>query len=164
MIQTHVYKCKPTTIQHFLNTPGRHYLLRVKSWKPCELQRATRLTLCHPFSIVLNLISMGYWFAAMYWNRHPENTNSEKYFLRQGALGSSPSWWEESPQEHTGGGGGCHSTMDQPSSVLWAQTEYLSCCITCNLPKNMNTKRRRKKNKQTKQATVDVFYTTRSAY
>lgn len=33
----YVYKCIPTSIQHFLNAPGCHYLLQVKSWKPCEL-------------------------------------------------------------------------------------------------------------------------------
>lgn len=40
---------------------------------------------------------------------------------------------------------GCVSKYDtQPSSVLWAQTEYPNCCITCNLPKN---KHKRKTNK-----------------
>lgn len=86
MIQTYVYKCKPTTIQHVLNTPGRHYLLRVKSWKPCELQRATRLTLCRPFSIVLNSISMGYWLPPCSETAIPrthtlKNTSSDKGLL-----------------------------------------------------------------------------------
>lgn len=32
MIQTMLYKCNPTSIQHFPNTSGQHYSLRAESW------------------------------------------------------------------------------------------------------------------------------------
>lgn len=64
MIQTMLYKCNPTSIQHFLNTPGQHYLLRAESWK-----RRARLRrwLVSPSSIVLDWICVGYLVATVYW-------------------------------------------------------------------------------------------------
>lgn len=124
----YVYKCNPTSIQYFLNTPGRHYSLRVKSWKPCELQKVTRVT-----RSALSWIQLerGLLVTTMYWNSHPKNTHFEKYFLRQGALGSSsPSWCEESPQEHRErerGAGRCNSTI--LSLALYSGPRQSTCPV-----------------------------------
>lgn len=76
-----------------------------------------------------------YMVATVDWNSHLgklhfENTSTDKellpVLLNQRSLYKST----ESASQYTGQQGGCKCTiLRQPFLVLWAQTEYQSCCI-----------------------------------
>lgn len=142
--QTMLARVNPTSIQYFL-TPGRHLFVASKILeKPCG------------WTVAKSWIFICFWA----WTIVPSTHALEKKNPQKG----SPSWCVESPKEH-------REVVVWVRLVLWAQTEYFSCCIiTCNShstpPPLKKTKQNKKNHKRKKQkpASVDVCYTTGSAY
>lgn len=91
----------------------------------------------HPLSTVLYLISLGLWLP-LCTNSRSKNPHFEKYFLRQGALGYSPSWHEVStrapPVPASQHEQGCDSRS--LSLALYSgprqSTCHLASCVTCS--------------------------------